>query len=81
MALICEGDEPTDIRNLTYSELLQEVFDHSLRSHLFKVCKLANALKAHGVKKGDAVCIYMPMVAEACIAMLACMFTLRECDY
>src|SRR5690606_2436749 len=37
-----------------------------------RVCRLANVLKAHGVKKGDRVCIYMPMILEAAYAMLAC---------
>ncbi len=59
-AIIWEGDEPTDAKNITYREL------HT------QVCKLANALKARGVKKGDRVCIYMPMIPEAAYAMLAC---------
>jgi len=58
-ALIWEG-EPGDSKKYTYEELLKEV------------CKAANALKAIGVKKGDLVCIYMPMIPEAMIAMLAC---------
>ncbi len=58
-ALIWEG-EPGDSKKYTYEELLKEV------------CKTANALKAIGVKKGDLVCIYMPMIPEAMIAMLAC---------
>ena len=58
-ALIWEG-EPGDSKNYTYEELLKEV------------CKAANALKAIGVKKGDLVCIYMPMIPEAMFAMLAC---------
>ena len=60
VALIWEGDEPHQDSTVTYGELLSEV---SL---------LANALKARGVKKGDRVIIYMPMVLEACYAMLAC---------
>lgn len=60
VAILFEGDEPTDIRRITYTELQKEV------------CKFANALKRRGVKKGDSVCIYMPMVPEAAIAMLAC---------
>jgi len=60
VALLWEGDEPTAIRKVTYAELLREV------------CRLANALKGLGVKKGDTVAIYMPMVPEAAIAMLAC---------
>ena len=59
-ALIWEGDDPADSKHITYGELK----DH--------VCKLANALKARGVKRGDRVCIYMPMIPEAAYAMLAC---------
>ena len=59
-ALIREGDNPDDSSNITYAELKDEV------------CKLANALKERGVKKGDRVTIYMPMVPEAVYAMLAC---------
>ena len=58
-ALLWEG-EPGDSKKYTYKELLKEV------------CKAANALKGLGIKKGDLVCIYMPMIAEAMIAMLAC---------
>lgn len=58
-ALIWEG-EPGDSRTLTYNDLLREV------------CKCANALKSLGVKSGDRVSIYMPLVPEALIAMLAC---------
>ncbi|KGF89001.1 acetate--CoA ligase [Prochlorococcus marinus] len=58
-ALIWEG-EPGDSKKFTYEELLKEV------------CKAANALKAVGLKKGDLVCIYMPMIPEAMFAMLAC---------
>ncbi len=58
-ALIWEG-EPGDSKKYTYEELLKEV------------CKAANALKTIGVKKGDLVCIYMPMIPEAMFAMLAC---------
>lgn len=60
VAIIWEGDNPRDDTTLTYREL------HA------KVCQFANALKAQGVKKGDVVCLYMPMVPEAAIAMLAC---------
>ena len=60
IAIIWEGDEPEDDAKITYKEL------HT------KVCKFANALKSRGVKKGDRVCIYMPMVPEAAYAMLAC---------
>ena len=58
-AIIWEG-EPGEVRTLTYQELHKEV------------CRFANALKANGVKVGDRVIIYMPMVPEAAIAMLAC---------
>ncbi|MFZ5699314.1 MAG: acetate--CoA ligase [Pseudomonadota bacterium] len=60
VAIIWEGDEPGDAAKITYRELHE------------KVCRLANVLKARGVKKGDRVCIYMPMVPEAAVAMLAC---------
>ncbi|MFT5709997.1 MAG: acetyl-CoA synthetase [Halioglobus sp.] len=59
-ALIWEGDSPSESKKITYAELK------------LQVCKLANALKARGVKKGDRVCIYMPMIPEAVFAMLAC---------
>ena len=59
-ALIWEGDDPADCKHITYGELK----DH--------VCRLANTLKARGVRKGDRVCIYMPMIPEAAFAMLAC---------
>ncbi|MFI5385367.1 MAG: acetate--CoA ligase [Fimbriimonadales bacterium] len=59
VALLWEG-EPGEVRQFTYSELLSEV------------CRTANALKELGVQKGDRVCIYMPMVPELAIAMLAC---------
>ena len=59
-AIIWEGDDPNDDKHITY----QELHDH--------VCRLANVLKNRGVKKGDRVCIYMPMVPEAAYAMLAC---------
>lgn len=59
-AIIWEGDNPTEDITITYQEL-----------HL-QVCRLANAMKAQGVKKGDRVCIYMPMIPEATTAMLAC---------
>ncbi len=58
-ALIWQG-EPGDDKKFTYSELLKEV------------CKSSNGLKSIGVKKGDLVCIYMPMIPEAMFAMLAC---------
>ncbi|MGV7222516.1 MAG: acetate--CoA ligase [Nitrospinales bacterium] len=59
-ALLWEGNDPEEDRSLSYKELLVEV------------CKFANVLKKHGVKKGDRVSIYMPMVLELSIAMLAC---------
>ena len=60
VAIIWEGDDPDTHKAITYRELAQEV------------CRLANALASRGVKKGDRVCIYMPMVPEAAYAMLAC---------
>eukprot|EP00435_Cladocopium_sp_Y103_P078027 s1_g1766.t1 len=60
VAIIWEGDEPTDDKKVTYRELHAEV------------CKFANVLKAQGVQKGDRVTIYMPMIVEAAYAMLAC---------
>ncbi|MEQ9570768.1 MAG: acetate--CoA ligase [Nitratireductor sp.] len=60
VAIIWEGDNPYDDRKITYREL----YDH--------VCRLANVMKKHGVKKGDRVTIYMPMIPEAAYAMLAC---------
>ena len=60
VAIIWEGDDPEEDRQITYKELHEEV------------CRFANALKARGVKKGDRVCLYMPMIAEASVAMLAC---------
>ena len=60
VALIWEGDDPNDDSKITYNELHDEV------------CRLANVLKQRGVKKGDRVCIYMPMIPQASYAMLAC---------
>ena len=60
VAILWEGDDPADDKAITYRELHTEV------------CKFANALKAQGVKKGDRVCIYLPMIPEAAVAMLAC---------
>ncbi|CAO3692802.1 hypothetical protein G6F70_008525 [Rhizopus microsporus] len=60
VAIIHEGDEPGNVRKITYRELLQEV------------CRVANVLKSLDVRKGDNVAIYMPMVPEAVFAMLAC---------
>jgi acetyl-CoA synthetase len=59
-AIIWEGDEPDQHRHITYRELHGEV------------CKFANVLKANGAKKGDRITIYMPMIPEATVAMLAC---------
>jgi acetyl-CoA synthetase len=59
-AIIWEGDDPQVDKHITYRELHEEV------------CKFANVLKQRGVSKGDRVCIYMPMVPEAAVAMLAC---------
>ncbi|TPK78532.1 acetate--CoA ligase [Mesorhizobium sp. B2-4-18] len=59
-AIIWEGDNPYDDKKITYNEL----YGH--------VCRLANVMKKHGVKKGDRVTIYMPMIPEAAYAMLAC---------
>jgi len=59
-AIIWEGDNPEESRHITYAELHREV------------CRFANVLKAHGVKKGDRVTIYLPMIPEAAYAMLAC---------
>ena len=59
-AIIWEGDDPQQSTTLTYRQVHQQV------------CRLANVLKQRGVKKGDRVCIYMPMIPEAAFAMLAC---------
>ena len=59
-ALIWEGDEPSDDKNITYAELHEQV------------SRLGNLLRDRGVRKGDRVCIYMPMIPEAAYAMLAC---------
>ena len=59
-AIIWEGDNPTSSSHITYNQLSQQVN------------KLSNVLKERGVKKGDRVCIYMPMIPEAVYAMLAC---------
>ncbi len=60
VAIIWEGDDPSEDLKITYNELHE------------KVCKLANVFKSQGVKKGDRVTIYMPMIPEASYAMLAC---------
>jgi acetyl-CoA synthetase len=60
VALIWEGDDPQEDKKITYKELHTEV------------CRFANALRSRGVKKGDRVSIYLPMIPEAVVAMLAC---------
>jgi acetyl-CoA synthetase len=60
VALLWEGDEPGATRSLTYRELHAET------------CRMANALKRLGVRKGDRVTLYLPMILEAALAMLAC---------
>ncbi len=59
-AIVFEGNEPGDVKKYTYKELLDQV------------CKFGNVLKNNGVKKGDRVTIYMPMIPELAIAMLGC---------
>jgi acetyl-CoA synthetase len=59
-AILWEGDDPKEHRHVSYAELHQSV------------CRLANVLKSRGVAKGDRVTIYMPMIPEAAVAMLAC---------
>ena len=59
-AIIWEGDNPAQDKKITYRELHEQV------------CKFANVLKSQGVNKGDRVCIYLPMIAEAAVVMLAC---------
>src|SRR5471030_2265678 len=60
VAIIWQGDGEDEVRKLTYAELHREV------------CKFANALKSSGVRKGDRVAIYLPMIPEAAVALLAC---------
>jgi acetyl-CoA synthetase len=60
VAIIWEGDEPTDDKSITFRELHEQV------------CKFANGMKDLGVKKGDRVTLYLPMIPEAAVAMLAC---------
>jgi len=60
VAILWEGDDPKDDKKITYRQLHADVQ------------KFANVLKARGVKKGDRVTIYLPMIPEACVAMLAC---------
>ena len=59
-AIIWEGDDPKESKKISYKELYIEV------------CKFSNALKNLGIKKGDVITIYMPMIPEAAIAMLSC---------
>ncbi|MGR8935724.1 MAG: acetate--CoA ligase [Gammaproteobacteria bacterium] len=60
IAIIWEGDDPAQDKKITYRELHAEV------------CQFANVLKSLGVKKGDRVCVYLPMIVEAAIVLLAC---------
>ena len=60
VALIWEGDDPSQDKKKTYNELHQQV------------CQFANVLKAQGINKGDRVCIYLPMILEATVVILAC---------
>src|SRR3990167_3539599 len=60
IAIIWEGDDPAVSQRITYQELYE------------KVCQFANGLKQLGIKKGDRVCIYLPMIPEIAISMLAC---------
>jgi acetyl-CoA synthetase len=60
VALIWEGDNPLEQKKMTYAQLHQEV------------CRFSNVLKAQGIKKGDKVCIYLPMIPEVVVAMLSC---------
>lgn len=60
IAVIWEGNEPHESKTLTYQQLYEQI------------CKFANVLKEQGIKKGDRVCIYLPMIPEVVVAMLAC---------
>ncbi|WP_409265204.1 acetate--CoA ligase [Pseudomonas sp. KCJK8521] len=60
VAIIWEGDDPSESRSITYRELYEQV------------CKFANALRGQDVRRGDVVTIYMPMIPEVVVAMLAC---------
>jgi len=60
VAIIWEGDDPANDKKITYRELHEQV------------CRLGNVLKSRGITKGDRVCIYLPMIPEAAVAMLAC---------
>lgn len=60
VALLWEGDSPTESRSITYGQLHEQV------------CRFANVLKSNGIRKGDRVTLYLPMIPEAAVAMLAC---------
>jgi acetyl-CoA synthetase len=60
VAILWEGDDPADVRKITYRELQRDV------------SRMANVLRRHGVRKGDRVAIYLPMIPAAAVAMLAC---------
>ena len=60
VAIIWEGNDPHESKHITYQQLHEQI------------CKFANVLKQHGIHKGDRVCIYLPMIPEVVIAMLAC---------
>ncbi|MDX1900406.1 MAG: acetate--CoA ligase [Gammaproteobacteria bacterium] len=60
IAILWQGDDPKDVKRITFTELHEQV------------CRFANVLKQNGIKKGDRVCIYLPMIPEAAVAMLAC---------
>ena len=60
VAILWQGEEENKVKKITYEQLYKEV------------CKFANVLKSKGIKKGDRVAIYMPMVPELAVAMLAC---------
>jgi acetyl-CoA synthetase len=59
-AIIWEGDDPSQSKHISYQELYEDV------------CRFSNVLKSNGVKKGDRVTLYLPMIPEAAVAMLAC---------
>jgi acetyl-CoA synthetase len=59
-AILWEGDDPHNSKKITYAELYEQV------------CRFANVIKKQGIKKGDKVCIYLPMIPEVAVAMLAC---------
>jgi acetyl-CoA synthetase len=60
VAILWQGEPEEDVRKVTYGELHRDV------------CKFANVLKKHGIKRGDRVCLYLPMIPELAVAMLAC---------